>query len=1017
MADIISGNGLTLQYNTDTLNRSPQGVDNVTIEEVNSFPTLTVQSTVNTFEVYDSQYNEVLLSDKNVEPLEIVVNYLADDPSHQFLDSMAESGETFQLIQQYKLDFDQSEITYSIINGTVSSAVLSGDMDAPVTMAYSFVPEEVVVSPMVMQALLPISQGDYGIGSNTDTVPQYAPVTPLGNSFIKIPAAQSGNPAGADMMGVGFIDSSTFSSIAMTKTGTLNLYTKNASTAWTRIYTAPQGDARYVQLTRTINTKPLTADIVLTPTDIGLGTVTNNAQLKIASNLSDVANVATARTSLGLGTMATQNATAVAITGGTAALSTLALTTALPITSGGTGGNTAALARTNLGLGTSATVATGTSGATVPLLSTANTWTLTQSMPGLNVGAASTAAVGIELGSLTTATTSYIDFQSSGTVSDYDVRIASTGGSSTAGSGTLTITAASVAIPSLSLTTALPITSGGTGSTTAAAARTALGLGTMTTQNATAVAITGGTATLSTLALTTALPITSGGTGGNTAALARTNLGLGTLATQNATAVAITGGTAALSTLALTTALPITSGGTGSSTASDARTTLDVYSKSEVDTNYVPTIRTINTKPLTADIVLTPTDIGAFPAAYSSLNNVDLNTLDGMTSAGVYYQTGDAGATLANNYPTLVAGNLVVTRGAWGGQQEYTTRTGLKYVRASTGTFIGDGPWSAWQKVVMADSANIFTANNTFNGTSLFTGVLTNSAANPLDISSVNPCIRFTETDSSNSTYLFVADAGGFRLNMDSTGGKGIFNYSRVNNTLNFDNGAMSTTGSFYAGGRIASMSTGEAFRLVSTSGQSSFIMAYTDDSGSVAARRWYVGNGGSDTTVVLYNSKTNNSIGVAQLGNVYIQARSDSTGTGTAYTTQFQSNGTIVGPLGSITQTASDTRLKSDIQPAKPGALARINAIGCVEFSWDCDQRRDRGFIAQQIADIDELYTYKPEEDSYLNYSITALMSDSFGAIQELTQQNEVLQSTCINQQSQIDQLTVLVQSLIDNK
>lgn len=35
-------------------------------------------------------------------------------------------------------------------------------------------------------------------------------------------------------------------------------------------------------------------------------------------------------------------------------------------------------ARTNLGLGTAATVATGTSGATIPLLSTANTWTLGQ---------------------------------------------------------------------------------------------------------------------------------------------------------------------------------------------------------------------------------------------------------------------------------------------------------------------------------------------------------------------------------------------------------------------------------------------------------------------------------------------------------------------------------------------------------------------------------------------------------------------------------------------------------------
>jgi hypothetical protein len=48
------------------------------------------------------------------------------------------------------------------------------------------------------------------------------------------------------------------------------------------------------------------------------------------------------------------------------------------IANGGTGSTTAAAARTALGLGTAATVSTGTSGATIPLLSTANTWTLAQ---------------------------------------------------------------------------------------------------------------------------------------------------------------------------------------------------------------------------------------------------------------------------------------------------------------------------------------------------------------------------------------------------------------------------------------------------------------------------------------------------------------------------------------------------------------------------------------------------------------------------------------------------------------
>lgn len=66
------------------------------------------------------------------------------------------------------------------------------------------------------------------------------------------------------------------------------------------------------------------------------------------------------------------------------------------------------------------------------------------------------------------------------------------------------------------------IGNGGTGATTQTAARTALGLGTLSTQNANAVNITGGTITT----LTTDLAVADGGTGASNAAGARTNLGL-----------------------------------------------------------------------------------------------------------------------------------------------------------------------------------------------------------------------------------------------------------------------------------------------------------------------------------------------------------------------------------------------------------------------------------------------------------------------------------------------------------
>jgi uncharacterized protein YjbI with pentapeptide repeats len=100
---------------------------------------------------------------------------------------------------------------------------------------------------------------------------------------------------------------------------------------------------------------------------------------------------------------------------------------------------------------------------------------------------------------------------------------------------------------------ALLVAKGGTGATTAANARTNLGLGTIATQNANAVAITGGT-----VSGITDLAIADGGTGASDAAGARTNLGLGGLAVLSTVGASeITDGsvgTAELADSAVTTA-------------------------------------------------------------------------------------------------------------------------------------------------------------------------------------------------------------------------------------------------------------------------------------------------------------------------------------------------------------------------------------------------------------------------------------------------------------------------------
>jgi hypothetical protein len=81
----------------------------------------------------------------------------------------------------------------------------------------------------------------------------------------------------------------------------------------------------------------------------------------------------------------------------------------------------------------------------------------------------------------------------------------------------------------LTLAADLAVSEGGTGASTATAARTNLGLGTMATQAASAVAITGGS-----IAGIADLAIADGGTGASTAAAARTNLGFAPFAVSGA---------------------------------------------------------------------------------------------------------------------------------------------------------------------------------------------------------------------------------------------------------------------------------------------------------------------------------------------------------------------------------------------------------------------------------------------------------------------------------------------------
>lgn len=253
----------------------------------------------------------------------------------------------------------------------------------------------------------------------------------------------------------------------------------------------------------------------------------------------------------------------------------------------------------------------------------------------------------------------------------------------------------------------VPVSLGGTGSTTASAARSALGVDAAGTDNSTDVtlvttshdylSISGQAITLQSIDVaadvTGVLPVNNGGTGASTASGARTALGVDAAGTDNSTNVTlatVTGNYLSISGQEITAGtVPVTLGGTGATTASAARSALGVdaagtdnstaVTLASVTGNYL----TLSGQEITAGTV--PVTLGGTGATTASAARTAL----GVDAAGTDNSTNVTLASVASNYLSLsgqeiTAGTVPVALGGTGSTTASAARTALGLGTAAT---------------------------------------------------------------------------------------------------------------------------------------------------------------------------------------------------------------------------------------------------------------------------------------------------------------------------------------------
>ncbi|QXV77406.1 lateral tail fiber protein [Escherichia phage DanielBernoulli] len=125
--------------------------------------------------------------------------------------------------------------------------------------------------------------------------------------------------------------------------------------------------------------------------------------------------------------------------------------------------------------------------------------------------------------------------------------------------------------------------------------------------------------------------------------------------------------------------------------------------------------------------------------------------------------------------------------------------------------------------------------------------------------------------------------------------------------------------------------------------------------------------------------------------------------------------------PEGRCAIQGSDVRIKDRFEPPKPGAWDRVKQIGVMEFYYKGNHVLQRGYLAQQMAEIDDTYVFfggtatdeNGDEFEIMNVNDRAVISDLIVVVQELQGKNEALESEVSSLKADIEQLKEMIAGL----